>query len=74
MLKLSRYQWTVFVAAWLGWGFDVFDGLLFNFVAPNAIPTLLGVPIGGPEARGLDLRRATNPKPPKLPDRIDQDR
>ncbi len=51
MLKLSRYQWTVFMAAWLGWGFDVFDGLLFNFVAPNAIPTLLGVPIGGPEAR-----------------------
>ena len=31
---LSRYQWTVFAAAWLGWGFDVFDGLLFNFVAP----------------------------------------
>lgn len=51
MIKLSRYQWTVFAAAWLGWGFDIFDGLLFNFVAPNAIPTLLGVPIGGPEAR-----------------------
>ena len=51
MIKLTRYQWTVFFAAWLGWGFDIFDGLLFNFVAPNAIPTLLGLPIGGPEAK-----------------------
>jgi MFS family permease len=51
MIKLSRYQWTVFAAAWLGWGFDVFDGLLFNYVAPNAIPTLLDVPIGGDVAR-----------------------
>lgn len=49
--RLTRYQWTVFAAAWLGWGFDIFDGLLFNFVAPNAIPTLLGLPIGGPEAK-----------------------
>ena len=37
-------------AAWLGWGFDVFDGLLFNYVAPNCVPTLLGLPIGSPEA------------------------
>src|SRR6188768_1802038 len=51
VIKLTRYQWTVFIAAWLGWGFDIFDGLLFNFVAPNAIPTLLGVPIGGDEAK-----------------------
>jgi MFS family permease len=51
MIKLSRYQWTVFLAAWLGWGFDIFDGLLFNFVAPNAIPTLLGLPIGGDAAK-----------------------
>ena len=43
VIKLTRYQWTVFFAAWLGWGFDIFDGLLFNFVAPNAIPTLLGL-------------------------------
>jgi MFS family permease len=40
---LTRYQWLVFVAAWLGWGFDVFDGLLFNFVAPVCVPRLLGV-------------------------------
>jgi MFS family permease len=42
MLKLTRYQWTVLFAAWLGWGFDIFDGLLFNYVAPNCVPTLLG--------------------------------
>jgi MFS family permease len=51
MIKLTRYQWTVFFAAWLGWGFDIFDGLLFNFVAPNAIPTLLGLEIGGAAAK-----------------------
>jgi MFS family permease len=51
MIKLTRYQWTVFFAAWLGWGFDIFDGLLFNFVAPNAIPTLLGLEIGSDAAK-----------------------
>jgi len=52
---MSGYQWTVVFAAWLGWGFDVFDGLLFNFVAPNCIPTLLGIPIGSPEAAAPTL-------------------
>lgn len=51
MLGLNRYQWTVLFAAWLGWGFDIFDGLLFNYVAPNCVPTLLGLEIGSPEAR-----------------------
>lgn len=46
MLGLTRYQWTVLFAAWLGWGFDIVDSLLFNFVAPNCIPTLLGLPLG----------------------------
>ena len=45
---MTRYQWTVFLAAWLGWGFDVFDGLLFNFVAPVCVPRLLGVAAGDP--------------------------
>lgn len=49
-LDMSRYQWLVLFAAWLGWGFDVFDGLLFNFVAPSCVPTLLGLKIGSPEA------------------------
>ena len=51
MLGMTRYQWTVLLAAWLGWGFDVFDGLLFNYVAPNCVPTLLGLEIGSPEAK-----------------------
>ena len=54
--EMTGYQWTVLFAAWLGWGFDVFDGLLFNFVAPNCVPTLLGLPIGSPEARAATLR------------------
>jgi MFS family permease len=47
---MTRYQWRVFFAAWLGWGFDVFDGLLFNFVAPVCVPALLGVAPGDPAA------------------------
>ena len=54
--EMTGYQWAVLFAAWLGWGFDVFDGLLFNFVAPNCVPTLLGLPIGSPEARAATLR------------------
>jgi len=52
---MTGYQWTVILAAWLGWGFDVFDGLLFNYVAPNCVPTLLDIPIGTPEARAASL-------------------
>lgn len=53
---MNAYQWTVLFAAWLGWGFDVFDGLLFNYVAPNCVPTLLGLTIGSPEAKQATLR------------------
>ncbi|HEX5323582.1 MAG TPA: MFS transporter [Capsulimonadaceae bacterium] len=49
-LGLTGYQWAVLFVAWIGWGFDVFDGLLFNYVAPNCVPTLLHIPIGTPEA------------------------
>jgi MFS family permease len=53
---MNRYQWTVLFAAWLGWGFDCFDGLLFNYVAPNCVPTLLGLTIGSPAAKAATLR------------------
>ena len=56
LLDMNGYQWTVIFAAWLGWGFDVFDGLLFNYVAPNAVPTLLGLAIGSTEAKAATLR------------------
>jgi MFS family permease len=55
VLDMNGYQWTVLFAAWLGWGFDVFDGLLFNYVAPNCVPTLLGLAIGSPEAKKATL-------------------
>jgi MFS family permease len=54
--NMTGYQWLVLLAAWLGWGFDVFDGLLFNYVAPNCVPTLLGLAIGSPEAKAATLR------------------
>lgn len=56
LLDMNSYQWLVIFAAWLGWGFDVFDGLLFNYVAPNCVPTLLGLPFGSPEARAATLQ------------------
>ncbi len=55
LLDMNGYQWTVLFAAWLGWGFDVFDGLLFNYVAPNCVPTLLHLPLGSPEAAKATL-------------------
>ena len=51
MFGLTRYQWLVLFAAWLGWGFDVFDGLLFNFVSPLCVPTLLGIEATAPGAK-----------------------
>jgi MFS family permease len=56
VLDMNGYQWTVLFAAWLGWGFDVFDGLLFNYVAPNCVPTLLGLPIGSVAAKAATLK------------------
>jgi MFS family permease len=56
LLDMNGYQWTVLLAAWLGWGFDVFDGLLFNYVAPNCVPALLHLPLGTPEAKAATLR------------------
>src|SRR6476620_10736329 len=56
LLDMNGYQWTVLFAAWLGWGFDIFDSLLMNYVAPNAVPTLLGIPLGTPEAQAATLR------------------
>ena len=56
LLDMNGYQWTVILAAWLGWGFDVFDGLLFNYVAPNCVPTLLGLAIGSAAGKAATLR------------------
>jgi len=55
VLDMDAYQWTVLLAAWLGWGFDIFDALLFNYVAPTCVPTLLDIPLGTPEARAASL-------------------
>ncbi len=56
MLGLSRYQWLVLFAAWLGWGFDVFDGLLFNFVSPICVPNLLHLAPTDPTTRTVVFR------------------
>src|SRR5881396_605102 len=55
-LDMNAYQWTVLLAAWLGWGFDIFDSLLFNYVAPNCVPTLLRIPLGTAAASAATLR------------------
>src|SRR5438034_628081 len=56
LLDMNSYQWTVILAAWLGWGFDVFDGLLFNYVAPSCVPTLLNLQFGSAEAKAATLQ------------------
>lgn len=60
LLDMNGYQWTVLFAAWLGWGFDVFDGLLFNYVAPNCVPTLLGLTVGSTAAKAATLQWTGN--------------
>jgi len=55
-LDMDRRQWLVLFAAWLGWGFDIFDSLLFNYVAPTCVPVLLGIPFGTPAAAAATLR------------------
>jgi len=55
LMDMTTYQWLVLLAAWIGWGFDVFDGLLFNYVAPNCIPTLLHLAPLSIEARKATL-------------------
>jgi MFS family permease len=52
-LGLTGYQWLVLLAAWLGWGFDAFDALLFNFVSPLCVPSLLHLLPGDPRTQGL---------------------
>ncbi|EFC42094.1 predicted protein [Naegleria gruberi] len=41
---LTGYQYLVLSSAWLGWAFDIFDGVLFSYAAPICIPNLLGYP------------------------------
>ncbi len=53
---MKRYDWLVLAAAWLGWGFDVFDAILFNYVAPTCVPLLLGLPLGSAEAHAAAVR------------------
>jgi len=48
---LTGYQWLVVLAAWLGWGFDVFDALLFNYVSRLCIPDLLNLASDDPAAQ-----------------------
>jgi MFS family permease len=52
---MNAHHWMVLAFAWVGWGLDVFDGLLFNYVAPNCVPTLLRLPIGSPIAKAAVL-------------------
>jgi hypothetical protein len=39
---VARYQWMVFLVAWLGWLLDAIDFGLFNLVPRPALTKLLG--------------------------------
>ena len=53
---MTGYQWTVLFAAWLGWGFDAFDALLFNYVSGACVPDLLGLTPGTEAAKDAALQ------------------
>lgn len=40
--KSARVVLVTLIAAWLGWGFDVFDGLLFAYAGKPTLKALLG--------------------------------
>src|SRR5690242_754371 len=42
--EITRYQWMVFLIAWLGWSLDVTDFNLFALVLRPALTELLGNP------------------------------
>jgi MFS family permease len=54
-LGFSGYHWLAIAAAWAGWGFDMFDAVLFNFVSPNCVPTLLGLAPGSAAAHSATV-------------------
>ena len=55
VMGMNKAKWMILLVAWIGWGFDVFDGLLFIYVAPNCVPTLLHLQIGSPQAQSATL-------------------
>ncbi len=55
VMGMNKAKWLIILIAWLGWGFDVFDGLLFIYVAPNCVPTLLHLQIGSSQAQSATL-------------------
>lgn len=40
--EIDRYQWTVFLIAWIGWALDATDFGLFSIVLRPALTELLG--------------------------------
>jgi len=54
-LGFSGYHWVAIAAAWAGWGFDMYDAMLFNFAAPNCVPLLLGLQPGSPAAHAATV-------------------
>jgi MFS family permease len=40
--KLTGYQWTILIVAWLGWVFDVFDSAIFNFTKTPMLKQMIG--------------------------------
>lgn len=47
---LTSQQCVTVFACFVSWGLDIFDSVLFNFVAPTAVPELLGLPLDTEEA------------------------
>ena len=49
--SLTRYQMMILASAWFGWLFDSFDNIVFVYLAPFCVPSLLGIsPASEPDA------------------------
>jgi len=48
--SVTRYQWLVLLAAWLGWVFDSMDATIYTLVLQPALSELLRPAAGGPVA------------------------
>src|SRR5260221_5124497 len=42
LVEIDRYQWTVFLIAWIGWALDPTDFNLFSIVLRPTLTELLG--------------------------------
>src|SRR2546428_2901227 len=54
---VTPYQWQVLLVAWLGWGFDSMDAMIYALGLQPALHDLLQAASGGAPGSNSDIRR-----------------